>query len=118
LYCAILYRTDDAVLYCTVLYCTDLQPKTEIVVGEREHTGTLAAGTSSGAPVVYTVGWNSWYFTLPDTEPATPPGGIYTAERMPDAVKNRTQAVRRELREVGERGGGEEADPSPTLRME
>ena len=70
-------------------------------MGEWEHTGTLAAGTSSGAPVVYTVGWNSWYLELPDTEPATPPGGIYTADRMPDAVKNKTQAVRRELRDVG-----------------
>ena len=55
---------------------------------------------------------------LPDTEPATPPEGIYTVDRMPDAVRNRTQAVRRELRRAGERRGGEETDPSPTLRME
>ena len=47
-----------------------------------------------------------------------PQEGIYTADRMPDAVRNKPQAVRRELRDIGERGGGEEADPSPTLRME
>ena len=55
---------------------------------------------------------------LPDTEPATPPRGNYTAERTPDEAKNRTHAVRREMRSAGDRGGGEETDPSPTLRME
>ena len=49
LYCAVLYCT---VLYADtalqVLYCTE----TEIVEGEWEHVGTLAAGTSSGEPVV------------------------------------------------------------------
>ena len=64
------------------------------------------------------MGWYSWYLVLLDTEPATLPEGNYTADRTPDAVKNEIQAVRRELRSDGERGGGDEAEPSPTLRME
>ena len=55
---------------------------------------------------------------LPDTEPATPPGGSYTAKRTPDEAKNRTHAVRRAMRSAGDIGGGEETAPSPTLRME
>ena len=69
------------------MYCTNRNSR-----GEWELAGTLAAGTSSGAPVVCAVGWNSWYLVLPDTEPATPPGGIYTADRTPDAVMGGTDA--------------------------
>jgi hypothetical protein len=84
LYCTVLYCT---VLYCTVLYCTLVLPAstvlygTEIVEGEREHVGTTAVGTSSGAPVVCAVGWNSWYLVCPTPSQPLPQEGNYTAGR-------------------------------------
>ena len=65
-----IYKT--IILYCTVvLYCTLVLDgkystvQTEIVEGEWGLAGTLAADTSSGAPVVCTVGWSSWYLVCP-----------------------------------------------------
>ena len=118
-----IYKT--IILYCTVvLYCTlGLHCKYWTVQTENSRGGVGACGyVGSGYFLRRTRsvrrGVDFVVPCLPDTEPATPPGGVYTAERMPDEVRNRTQAVRRELSRAGERGGGEETDSSPTLRME
>ena len=76
IYCTVLF-------YCTVLWnCTARSTvQTEIVEGKWGLAGTLAAGTSSGAPVVCAGGWNSWYLVCPTPSQPLPQEGIYTAGR-------------------------------------
>ena len=70
-------------LYCTVvLYCTldctasIVLYKQKIVEEEWELAGTLAAGTSSGAPEVCAVWWTSWYLVCPTPSQPLPQEGF------------------------------------------
>ena len=127
----ILYCT--VILYCTLeLHCKYCTVQTEIVEEEWELAGTLAAGTSSGAPVVCAVGWNSWYLVCPTPSQPLPQEEIYTAGRgapaeewctirspgLPVSSCRKAQDVRWWLRDLCERRHRGLQKPTPQAEQD